>query len=273
MLRCAQDSQRWVVRTTAGERVSLRPKNLVVVHRPAAPPAASSSRSQAGKKGKRKNQRKKKKKKKKRTQGNNNNPEPFAEGDLATYRAAPGAQVESVKILKLHPGPPAPTEFWTTRIVESYDEARLGLEPQVAADSDKLTPFGAEAMLAEGGAKGKDGADEDAWLEALARETQLLKAHGKKSRTNKTKQRNLESKEADKAKIREDLKAKIREKKQSRRAKKGANKARQEEGGEGEEEQQQQQQQQAGGGAAVSAFDSGQSDSDDSDSDGMPDLE
>ena len=63
------------------------------------------------------------------------------------YNSAEGQEV--VQIIKLHPVPGAidQIEFYTTRIVHSFDPTRVGREPQISAGTDRLQTF--DAALAE----------------------------------------------------------------------------------------------------------------------------
>ena len=56
--------------------------------------------------------------------------------DVAVYSADNGQEI--VEITQLHPGLPAPTEFYTTKILDSYDVTRVGMEPQLSSSSKRL---------------------------------------------------------------------------------------------------------------------------------------
>jgi hypothetical protein len=58
---------------------------------------------------------------------------------VAVYSADLGQEI--VQIIRLHPGPPAPTEFYTTKILDSYDASRVGMEPQLSVSSKRLSRF------------------------------------------------------------------------------------------------------------------------------------
>jgi len=68
----------------------------------------------------------------------------FDVNDIAVYSASNGKEI--VQILRLHPGLPAPTEFYTTRIIDSYDLSRVGMEPQLGAGSKRLQRLDDEAV-------------------------------------------------------------------------------------------------------------------------------
>lgn len=61
----------------------------------------------------------------------------FEINDVAVYSGERGQEI--VQITSLHPGKPAPTEFYTTVVLDSYDTSRLGMEPQLSSGSTRLS--------------------------------------------------------------------------------------------------------------------------------------
>ena len=68
----------------------------------------------------------------------------FEINDVAVYSGERGQEI--VQILRLHPGKPAPTEFYTTKILDSYDTSRLGMEPQLSSGSTRLSRLNNQIM-------------------------------------------------------------------------------------------------------------------------------
>ena len=55
------------------------------------------------------------------------------------YYSKPGQGIDTVRVLKMHPGLPAPTESLTVRVVASFDAQRVGRELNLLPDSNKLS--------------------------------------------------------------------------------------------------------------------------------------
>jgi hypothetical protein len=139
--------------------ISRRPKNSIDIRTQRAAAATATSEPATGtgtsfdptpsptppskSSGNNKRNKKKKKKKKKNPHHHNNAAAAatqFDIGDLATYQHADGRK-ETVEIVHIHPGLPAPTEFYTTVVLDSFDPERLNMEPQISHESGRLLVY------------------------------------------------------------------------------------------------------------------------------------
>ena len=59
--------------------------------------------------------------------------------DAVLYYNKPAQGIDTVRVIKLHPGLPAPTESLTVRVVSSYDPQRVGRELNLLPRSEKLS--------------------------------------------------------------------------------------------------------------------------------------